>query len=67
MAAAKKKLRCLRGFHDIKDGIDRKAGEVFECSATRMNEILAAYPSNPLVEPADGQHEEAEAEPTEAA
>lgn len=67
MAAAKKKLRCLRGFHDIKDGIDRKAGEVFECSATRMKEILDAYPSNPLVEPADGQHEEAEAEPTEAA
>lgn len=67
MAAAKKKLRCLRSFHDIKEGIDRKAGEVFECSATRMKEILDAYPSNPLVEPADGQHEEAEAEPTEAA
>ena len=67
MAAAKKKLRCLRGFHDIKEGIDRKKGDVFECSATRMNEILSAYPSSPLVELADEEHEEAEAEPTEAA
>lgn len=49
MAAATKKVRTLRFFHDLKEDVDRKVGDEFECSADRMAEIIAAY-DEPLVE-----------------
>ncbi len=48
-AAAKKKARVTRAFYDIKAKVNRKQGEVFECTAARFKEIAEAYPSEPLV------------------
>lgn len=67
--AAKKKARVLRAFYDIAEGVDRAAGEEFECSASRFDEIVKAYPGNPLVEAVAAAKAPAKKapEPTEAA
>lgn len=68
-AAAKKKARVLRAFYDIEAGVDRAAGEVFECAAARFDEIVKAYPGNPLIEAVSAAKAPAKKapEPTEAA
>ncbi len=67
-AAAKKKACVLRAFHDIEANVDRRVGEVFECSATRFEEIAAAYPGDPLIEAAGAKAAaKKDPEPTEAA
>lgn len=38
------KVKVLKPFVDLTDGIERKAGEVFECSKTRFDEIKAKLP-----------------------
>lgn len=38
------KVKVLQPFIDLTDGIERKAGEVFECSQTRFNEIKTKLP-----------------------
>lgn len=69
MASTKKTVRATRAFHDIKENADRKEGEVFECTATRMKELVEAYPDRPLVVEVDGSEPEQQPkqETTEAA
>ncbi len=67
-SAAKKKAVCLRPFYDIKEKVNRKAGEAFECTPARLKEIAEAYPTDPLVEEQGAEAKGAkEPDPTEAA
>ena len=38
------KVKVLKPFYDKKEGKDRRAGEIFECSAERYQEIASALP-----------------------
>ena len=38
------KVKVLKPFVDLTDGIDRKAGEVFDCPEARFAEIKAKLP-----------------------
>lgn len=38
------KVKVLKPFIDLTDGIDRKAGEVFDCPEARFAEIKAKLP-----------------------
>lgn len=52
MAAAMKYVVALCPFYDMEAGVNRKAGEEFECTAKRMEELNACGPEQggvPLV------------------
>lgn len=57
------KLKTIREFKDIKENWIREVGEVFEVDDKRAQEILKAYPSNPLVEIVEEPKEETEEKP----
>lgn len=38
------KARVVKNFHDLKEDIDRKAGDVFECEIARFREIDSKLP-----------------------
>lgn len=38
------KVKVLRPFIDLTDGIERKVGEVFECTSARFSDITSKLP-----------------------
>jgi hypothetical protein len=57
------KLKTIREFKDIKENRIREVGEVFEVDDKRAQEILNAYPPNPLVETVEEPKDETEEKP----